>query len=255
MEVVNIDGNKRVSRKDCIVINNKLYAPGTVVKVSEKWVRNHYHPERNEYSVNLFVKTDYVKFDVQPYEYVTDHNGNMKAKTDFGDVFVKSLYWEYVGNNEDRYLFQPVVYPYITRRECYFNPSTNGLIPFSSDCVCNKIREKMLSFCEKHLIPDYVDIEYILSKKRPFYQVMNYMIRAPYLQDAIVDVVDPIEWNIKDNPNLPDDQIGSVMLGWFVYILLMLASIIFNDRWFLWIMFTVFWVFIRQMLVNQASGY
>lgn len=246
---------KRVPRQDCIVINGKLCAPGTVIKVSEEWIRNHYEPKKDEYKVELFVKMGFITFDIQPLTYYIDYNGKEQPNDDFGYVFAKAVYWEYMYHMEDRCYFRPVINPYITRQDCYFGSRGNDDFPQMSSCMSGPARKRLLTFDDNNLFPDYVNIDKFLAMRTSPYKMMPYMVRYEYLQNAIVELVDPIEWNIKDNPNLPDDQIGSVMLGWFVYILLMLASIIFNDRWFLWIMFTVFWVFIRQMLVNQASGY
>lgn len=245
---------KPVSILDCIQYKGKLYRPGTVFKVSEQWIKDHYEYQSNGHCVELYTYNSRFYFDYNPCRYSVYSGGKSKLQCG-GFLLIKSMYWKFVSKNRDTNMcsFVPVINPYVTREDCYFveetfsNPRLKGITKSWID-----IRTRILDLNHDDLLPDYVDINHILTKETCHPEYDKNRVSEADAQGLIEEVVEPLEWSRKHGATENDS--AEAVIGWVIYIAAMIAASIFVDRVFIWIFLTIAWIFIRQMILNNVKG-
>jgi hypothetical protein len=250
--------SKPVSILDCMTYKGKLYRPGTVFKVSEQWIKDHYEYIDGEYKVDLFTYGNRFWYDYNPHRYYL--NGYKEVPMQCGGYLcIKSLYWEFkwVNSKLNYYCFVPVINPYVTKDDVYFveksleNEITKDL--YYNPCLSStlhKLRNRIIDLNDR--IPEYVDVSRFLSERhiKNYVNCMDYMINPKYTDEMIEEVIEPLEWSRKHGAN--ENHSAEALIGWVVYIAAMIAASIFVDKVFIWVFLTLAWILIRQMILNNV---
>ena len=241
-----MNDSKRVPLSNCLKYNGTYYCPGTVVKMKSRM------PDPTgmgdfSWQIDPMIDCGDIRLMKQPITYHIDIYGKEAPDYDRGELIIKTLYWEFVwANNQTKtYFFKPALYPYITHKDCYF--VNKPLYPY--------VFIDKHDVHEKDLIPEYADLEKIHNDKLRFIRGGNHGVSFENAARYIEEIVSPIEWNIKENPLPKDGEVGEVVIGWVIYIIVMLVSTIFNQKVGLWAFWTILWIFMRQIMLNKAGGY
>ena len=78
-----------------------------------------------------------------------------------------------------------------------------------------------------------------------------FIVPEAELEDAIEEVIRPIEAIVKKDEPLCDWEQPAVLLGWIVYILVLFFSFIFTQWYLLWIVASWFFFTMRKVLLHR----
>jgi hypothetical protein len=78
-----------------------------------------------------------------------------------------------------------------------------------------------------------------------------FLLKESTLDNAIEEITKPITIEVLKMPTYTDLEVVEVMVGWFVYILVLFFSFIFTEWYLLWIVASLIFFSFRKAMLNR----